>query len=231
MRYVRARQKVVDDPLIDAYLADLGRDMVEASEAPGTPFHFFLIESPQINAFAGPGGYIGFNSGLLLTTDSENELAAVMAHEMSHVTQRHLVRAFDNAASMSLAQGALLIGAIILGATVGGQAGIAAAAGAQAAALQQQINFTRANEQEADRVGMALLAEAGFVPSAMPAFFERMGRANQLYATKVPVFLRTHPVTTSRIADATGRAEQYPYRHRPDSLGYLLTRAALRRGG
>ena len=227
MRHVRSSEKVVDDPLLTEYVQSLGRRLA-AQSAAGTSFRFFLVDDPSINAFAGPGGYIGIHTGLLLTTETESEFAAVVAHEIAHVTQRHLARTFEAASGLSIPQAAVLLAAVALGAALGGDAGLAAAVGGQAALLQQRINFTRENEQEADRVGMQILAKGDFDPRAMPSFFERMGRSGQAYATQLPEFLRTHPVTTSRIADAQGRAEGFPYRQRADSLGYQLTRAALR---
>ena len=116
---------------------------------------------------------------------------------------------------------------MVLGAAVGGDAAAAAAVGGQAALLQQRINFTRANEKEADRVGIDILATSGFEPRAMPSFFSRMGKANRVYASKLPEFLRTHPVTTSRTADALGRAEQFPYRQTPEDLRYHLAHTNL----
>lgn len=227
MRSVRASEKVVSDPLLTEYIQSLGRRLASANSAGGS-FSFFLIDDQTINAFAGPAGHIGVNTGLVLTTETESELAAVVAHEIAHVTQKHLLRTFEAASRLSIPQAAVLLAAIALGAAVGGDVGLAAAVGGQAALMQQQINFTRANEQEADRVGMQLLAKGDFDARAMPSFFERMGRSGQTYATQLPEYLRTHPVTTSRIADAQGRAGGYPYRQRPDSLGYQLARAALR---
>jgi predicted Zn-dependent protease len=128
---------------------------------------------------------------------------------------------------MAVPQAAVLLAAAILGATVGGDAAMAAAVGSQAAMVQQRINFTRSNEKEADRVGIDILAASGFDPRAMPSFFSRMNKANRVYASKLPEFLLTHPVTTSRTADALGRAEQFPYRQTPDSLRYHLARANL----
>jgi len=228
MRYVRATQKVIDDPLLDDYINTLGMELVNRSEARGTRFTFFLVDDPQINAYAGPGGYIGVYTGLVLTTQSENELAAVLAHEITHVIQKHLLRAFSDNQDLGLIQGAALLAAILVGTLAGGDAGLAAAVGAQAAIQQHQINFTRQNEKEADRIGIDIMEQAGFDPRAMPTFFARMGRANRAYSTKLPEFLRTHPVTNSRIADSLGRAEAYPYRQKEDSLRYLLTRAAIR---
>jgi len=228
MRYVRATQKVIDDPLLDDYINTLGSRLVDNSEARGTGFTFFLVEDPQVNAYAGPGGYIGVYTGLVLTTQSENELAAVLAHEITHVIQKHLLRAWHQSKNLTLVQGAALLAAILVGSLAGGDAGMATAIGIQAAVQQQQINFTRQNEKEADRIGIDIMEQAGFDPRAMPTFFSRMGRANRAYGTKLPEFLRTHPVTNSRIADSLGRAEAYPYRQKEDSLRYLLARAAIR---
>lgn len=227
MRSVRRSQKVMDDPLLTDYLQQLGQSLVEASESGAAGFDFVLIDSPQINAFAGPGGHIGVYTGLLLTTETESELAAVLAHEIAHVTQQHLMRTWESSSQLGIPNAAILLAAIVLGATVGGDAAAAAAAGGQAALIQRQINFTRANEQEADRVGIEILARAGHEPRAMPAFFDRMGKANRVYASKLPEYLMTHPVTSSRIADSMGRAEQHPYRQSADNLRYHLARADL----
>lgn len=228
MRWVRAGQPVMDDPLLDDYINELGNKLVNNSDGLGSHFKFFLVDDPQINAYAGPDGYIGIYTGLLLTTESESELASVVAHEISHVTQRHLIRAWHTNSNMTLVQSAALLAAIILGAAAGGDAAIAAISGTQAALVQQQINFTRANEKEADRFGISILNESDFDPRAMPTFFARMGRANKSYGTQLPEFLRTHPVTNSRIADSLGRAEQFPYRQYADSFRYLLTRATIK---
>lgn len=227
MRNVRRSQQVMDDPLLTDYLQQLGQRLVEAGESGAAGFNFFLIDSPQINAFAGPGGNIGVYTGLLLTTETESELAAVLAHEIAHVTQQHLLRAWESTSALSVPNAAILLAAIVLGAAVGGDAAAAAAVGGQAALVQQQINFTRANEQEADRVGIDILAQSGYEPRAMPSFFARMGKANRVYASKLPEYLMTHPVTTNRTADAMGRAEQYAYRQSSDDLRYQLTRADL----
>jgi predicted Zn-dependent protease len=227
MRSVRRTEKVMDDPLLSDYIRDLGRRLLDASGAQGTPFYFFLIDDPQINAFAGPGGHIGFYTGLILTTETESELAAVMAHEIAHVTQQHLLRAWETTSNMSIPNAAILLAAIALGVAVGGDAAAAAAIGGQAALIQQQINFTRANEKEADRVGIEILAASGYEPRAMPSFFARMGKANRVYSGNLPEYLQTHPVSTSRTADALGRAERFPYRQTAGDLGYQLTRINL----
>ncbi len=227
MRSVRREQAVLDDPLVNDYIQQLGQRLVDASEAAGSRFHFFVIDNPEINAFAGPGGYIGVYTGLIATTRSESELAAVLAHEIAHVTQKHLLRAWEAASNLTIPNAAVLLAAIAIGAVAGSDAGLAAATAGQAAIIQEQINFTRANEQEADRIGIDILARAGFDANAMPAFFSRMGKANRVYATKLPEFLLTHPVTTSRIADALGRAGDYPYRQPRDGFRYRLLKARL----
>ena len=230
MRHVRATQPVVSDPLMNAYIQSIGNRLSASSTSLDRTFHFFLIDSPEVNAFAGPAGYIGVNTGLITTTESESELASVLGHEIAHVTQNHLFRTFDAMQRMSLPAAALAITALVIGAaTKQTDAGVAIATGVQAGMAQSQINFTRSHEEEADRIGMETLVKAGFDPQAMPAFFDRMGKATRLYSSgELPEFLRTHPVTSDRIADAHGRAGAYPYRQTPDSLEYHLVRSALK---
>lgn len=228
MLSVRKSTPVMDDPLVSEYIQSLGQKLLKESEAIGQDFDFFVIEQPEINAFAGPGGHIGIYSGLILATQSESELASVIAHEIAHVTQKHLLRAFDAANQMSGKTAALLLAAILVGAVGSPDAGIAMATGVQANAIQEQINFTRSNEEEADTVGIRILAKSNYDPRAMPVFFERLTHASRLYESGIPEILRTHPVTTNRIADALGRAETYPYKQYPGELSYFLTREALR---
>lgn len=228
MRSVRNSMKVLDDPLVNDYLQSLGKRLVASAKGGGRPFSFFVIDDRRMNAFAGPGGYIGVFSGLILSADSESELAAVLAHEIAHVTQRHLLRSIEDQQKLMAPATALLIAAAILGAQISPDAGLAAAVGAQAALAQHQINFTRDNEKEADRIGITSLAAAGFEPHAMPAFFERISKATRIYETSAPEFLRTHPVESNRIAEALSRADLYGYRQRSDDLRYYLVRASLR---
>lgn len=232
MRSVRATQLVVADPMMNAYIESLGQRLAAASNNQERAFHFFLIDSPEVNAFAGPAGYIGINTGLITVTESESELASVIGHEIAHVTQNHLFRTFDSIQRMSLPATALAITALVIGAaTKQTDAGLAIATGVQAGMAQSQINFTRAHEEEADSLGIETLSRAGFDPQAMPVFFERMAKATRLYTSgSLPEFLLTHPVTSNRIADARGRAGAYGYRQTPDSLEYHLVRAALKSG-
>lgn len=226
MRQIRAQLPVIDDPEIEDYVQALGYSLVSGADQASTDFYFFVIADTTVNAFAIPGGYIGIHSGLITNTQSESELASVLAHEIAHVTQRHIARSIADAEKMQYATIAAVIAGLIIG-TQNSQAGQATIAGASAAGVQSQINFTRENEKEADRLGMGMLAKAGYDPRAMPAFFEKLDTASRYYSTP-PEFLSTHPVTISRIADSRGRAEQYPYRQFVDSVGYGLTRAKLR---
>jgi len=226
MRSVRNHFPVVSDPLTSDYIQSLGNRLASNSSAAGQQFNFFLINDPVVNAFAGPAGHIGVFSGLVLTTETESELASVVAHEIAHVSQKHLLRTFDDASRMNLPMAAISLAAILVGG--GSDLGAAAAVGLQAGMIQHQINFTRANEHEADRIGINTMAKANFDPRAMPIFFERMGRATRFYGSTLPEFLRTHPVTTTRIADSLGRAEAYPYKQYPADIGYYLLRATLR---
>lgn len=227
MRSVRASEKVLDDPLLDDYLTSLGRRLAKHTNLGEDGFHFFFVDDPSINAFAGPGGYIGIHTGLVTTSETESEVAAVLAHEIAHVTQLHLARTWQAAGNMSVPQAAVLIAAAALGATVGGDAAVAALMGGQAAILQRQIDFTRANEQEADRVGIDLLGESGFDTRSMASFFTRMGRANRDQGIQLPEFLRTHPITTNRVAEAMDRASKQPYKQPPEDLRYQLLRIRL----
>jgi len=231
MRSVRAALPVIEDPLLTDYLESLGNRLVAASGTGAGRYTFFLIDQSVINAFAGPDGHIGVYSGLILAAESESELAAVMAHEIAHVTQRHLMRAFEDTQRMSIPATALLVAAAILGAQVDANSGAAAIAGVQAAAIQRQVNFTRENEKEADRIGITTLAAAGFGPYAMPGFFERMSRASRTYENNAPEFLRTHPVNSNRVAEALDRADSFGAKQRADDLRFHLARAHLRQLG
>ena len=186
-----------------------------------------MVRDPQINAFALPGGYIGIHTGLLLAAQSESEVAGVVAHEIAHVTQRHIARMISQQGQSQLMSMAAMAVAI-LAARSNSQVAEAAMAFGQAGVMQSQLNFTRDNEREADRVGVQLLDGAGFDPRGMASFFERLQRATRVYEGGAPAYLRTHPLTFERIGDIQGRVEQMPYRQVPDSLEFQLIRAKLR---
>lgn len=225
IRNIRRAGGVLDDPLIQGYLNELGYQLVAPSETQQL-FHFFLIKDLSINAFALPGGFIGINAGLILATKSESELAGVMAHEIAHITQRHHARQYEQG-SNSIPIIAALIAAMVLG-SQDSDIGQAALASVAAGSAQQQINFTRANEKEADRIGINLLINAEFNPHGMAAFFDTMDKQSRLYGDNIPEFLRSHPVNPARIADAKHRANQYPNTLKASSTIYHLLRTRLK---
>lgn len=225
IRNIRHAGGVLDDPLIQGYLNELGYRLVAPSESQQL-FHFFLIKDNSINAFALPGGFIGINAGLILATKSESELAGVMAHEIAHVTQRHHARRYEQGTS-NVPIIAAIIAAIVLG-NQGSDVGQAALASVAAGSAQNQINFTRSNEKEADRIGINLLIKAEFNPHGMAAFFDTLDKQSRFYGDSIPEFLRSHPVNPARIADARHRAHQYPNTLTANSTTYYLLRTRLK---
>lgn len=226
MMQIRASRQFLDDAEISDYLNQLGYKLVQFSNEPSLDFEFFALNDYTVNAFALPGGFIGVNAGLLLTTQSESELASVLAHEIAHVTQHHLARMVAAQQGDSLASMAA-IAVAILAARSNGQASQAAIASVQARAVQKQLDFTRVHEQEADRIGFEILQKADFNTHAMPEFLERLQRATRLLEGNAPNYLRTHPITSDRIADIENRVSKQPYRLLPDSLDFQLVRTKL----
>ena len=227
MRSVRNSIPLMTDPIVEEYVQNLGYRLAAHSNNYYRSFYFFVVDSTQINAFAGPGGYIGINSGLILAAKSESEVAAVMAHEIGHVTQRHIARSIEMQKNMSIPSLAALLASMLL-ATQDSEAGGAAMAATLAGSAQYQINFIRRNEKEADRVGITTLAKSDFDPNAMPGFFEKLQNASRYSGYDAPEFLRTHPVTQSRIADSRNRAAQYPRKQYRSSLAFNLVRARIK---
>jgi len=223
LRNLRNAGLVVDDPLLTDYLNEIGYRLLSHHEHGPTQFQFFLVNDGAINAFALPGGFIGINYGLFSKTESESELASVFAHEIAHVTQRHYARAFDLGPQSNLPILAALIAAIIFGGQ-GNDIASAALATAAATTAQKQINFTRHNEQEADRIGITILSDSGFNPEKMGDFFQKLQRESRGQGINIPEFLRTHPVNSARISDAQGRARALPKSNKPDSLTYQIMR-------
>ena len=227
MLEVRADPSYSEDTEITDYLNSIGNKLVGASADSRQEFNFFLMMDSQVNAFALPGGFVGINSGLMLTAQSESELAGVMSHEIGHVVQRHFARmlsAQKDTQLMALAGLAIAI----LASRSSSQVSQAAMIGSQAGSIQSSLNFTRANEQEADRVGFQILEKAGFDPAAMALFFGRMLNATRFYQTTAPAYLRSHPLTTTRISDMQNRIQNLQYKQVPDSLEFQLMRAKLR---
>ena len=179
-----------------------------------------------INAFAMPGGFVGVNAGLILTTQSESELASVLAHEISHVTQHHLARMIASQQGDGLISMAT-IALAILAARTNPQVSEAAIVSTQAHSIQKQLNYTRSYEEEADRIGLQLLRKSGFDTHAMPEFLERLQNSTRLLEGNAPNYMRTHPITSDRIAEIENRVQNDPYRLIPDSLNFQLVRTKL----
>jgi predicted Zn-dependent protease len=227
MRDIRADRDFLDDSEVTDYLNGVGHRLAAASTSNHQDFEFFVVRDPTLNAFALPGGYIGVHTGLILTAQSESELASVLGHEIAHVTQHHIARMVVQESHNNLLSIAGLALAI-LAARSNTEVASAGIAVAQAGAIQSSLDFTRENEREADRVGFQILKDAGFDPRGMASFFERLGKYNRLYDNNAPVYLRTHPMTTERIADIQNRLADAPYKQVPDSLDFQLVRAKLR---
>ena len=223
---VRKQADIVSDPEINTYIESIGYRLVSQSDNNEQQFTFFVINDPLINAFAAPGGIVGINSGVIMNSDSESELAGVVAHEIAHVTQKHMARSVEMSKKMSIPTLAAMLGAILI-ATQNPDAGQAALMAVQGASAQAQINFTRTNEQEADRIGIQLLARSGFDPRGMAGFFRKLQQSSR-FSAQAPEFLRTHPLTTRRIADAAARAAAYSGALEVDeSQSFPLVRAKL----
>ena len=216
LRELRNYGYLLEDPLLNEWLQDMGGRLGADSDQPRQPYTFFLLKDRQINAFATLGGYIGVNAGLILTAEREDEVAAVISHEVAHVTQQHVLRGVERAQRDQIPILLGMLGAIVLAQAAGGNssgdASQAAVASAMGLIQQRQIDYTRSNESEADRVGIRTLARAGYDVEAMAGFFERMSQAMRGNRggdrERTPDYLQTHPVTTTRISEARERAEQ-----------------------
>lgn len=223
---LRGQVPQLSDPLLKDYLERSVYRLAETSQLQDRRLEFVLLRSPQLNAFAAPGGIIGVNGGLFIHAQTEAEYASVMAHELAHLSQRHFARGLEAQKRMQLPLMAAMLAGVVAAAAGAGDAGIAAIVSTQAAAIQAQRRFSRQNEQEADRIGIVNLERAGYDPRAMPDMFGRLMRQYR-YDQKPPEFLLTHPVSESRIADTRNRAEQYPQGGIQDSLRYQLMRARV----
>lgn len=223
---LRGQVSQLSDPLLKDYIESSVYRLAETSQLEDRRLEFVLLDSPQLNAFAAPGGIIGVNGGLFLYAQTEAEYASVLAHELAHLSQRHFARGLEAQQRMQLPLMAAMLAGVVAAAAGAGDAGMAAIMSAQAAAVQEQRRFSRQNEQEADRIGLVNLEKAGYDPRAMPSMFERLMRQYR-YDAKPPEFLLTHPVSESRIADTRNRAELFAAGGVEDSLRYQLMRSRV----
>lgn len=208
VRELRGSAPLINDPLLTGYINNIGQRLVAHAWSVKTPFHFYLIQNDELNAFAFFGGNVVLHSAIFRYTDNESQLASVMAHEISHVTQRHLARAMEAQKRSAPLTWVGALGSILL-AIANPEAGMAALTGTLAGTQQGMISFTQENEKEADRIGIQVLQRSGFDPQAMPAFLQKLADQTR-YASKPPEILLTHPLPDSRLADARDRANQMP---------------------
>lgn len=229
MLQLRMAGVILDDPMLTEYVSLLGSRLASQANDGEHRFEFFVVNDERINAFAMPGGFIGINSGLILASENESELAGVLAHEVSHVTQRHIARSiYDNQRS-SIVSIATMLAALVLGAVSdsSGDAVAGVVTAGQAAMAQRQLNFTRSNEYEADRIGIQVLSAAGFDPGGMSGFFEKLSRRYGTTGQVIPEYLRSHPISGARVAEARARARSLPRVTNVDSFAYGLAKARL----
>jgi predicted Zn-dependent protease len=228
VRDMRRDPQFIDDPEISEYLGTLGSRLTQVTSGARHDFEFFAVRDPSINAFALPGGFVGVHTGLMNAAETESELASVLAHEIAHVTQRHIARMLGQQKQMQLPVMAALAAAILLGRSRPDLAAGASAA-VQAGAASAQLSYSRDFERDADRVGLQALAAAGFDARAMASFFEKMQRSQRVADDgTIPGYLRTHPISTERIADAQNKMAGLPYKQHLDSAEFHLVRAKLR---
>lgn len=232
VRDMREHGLILEDPEVSDYIQEIGHSLSSHAEEGQHHFYYFVVRDPIVNAFALPGGFVAVNSGLILATRNENELAGVMAHETAHVTQRHLVRQILDQSHASLISTAAMLAAVLLGATAGRQSPGAMEGGilaAESAGIQHQINYTRASEFEADRIGIGTMASAGYDPLGMASFFDYMSHEGP-EPTRINAiqFLIDHPIFSDRVAEARSRAEQLGRIRHTDTLSYGLMRERLR---
>lgn len=225
MRQVRSQAPIIYDPVLDSYLSSIGQRLVRNSNGVKYPFNFFWIRNKEINAFAFMGGYVGVHTGLIQQARTESELAAVLGHEVAHVTQRHIVRRMQEQQQNMPMTIAGVIGSILLG-MANPEAGMAGLYTTLGATGQSQINYTRMYEKEADRIGLSVLLAAGFDPVGAPNFFGRLAKKYR-YVSKPPEMLMTHPLPESRIADTRARAESMRTVNVSPSLDFALAKARI----
>ena len=224
---VRARYGVVQNAAVHKYVALVGAALTQASSRPNLKWQFIVLDTDAVNAFAAPGGFVHITKGALANLKTESELAGVLGHEISHVTQRHIARQIYQSKQVGMAS-MVAMALALLAARSSGQVAGAAIATTQAGTLSAQLAFSRDFEREADRQGFDILRKAGFDVRGMAAFFSRLQQAVRLYENNATAYLRTHPLTGERLTDMQNREQAVPYRQVVDSADFQLVRAKVR---
>ncbi|MEQ9565939.1 MAG: M48 family metalloprotease, partial [Pseudomonadales bacterium] len=224
LRSFRAQTDINKDYLLQEYVENLVLGMAQHSDIVDKKLDIIIVNNPRLNAFAVPGGIIGVNTGLFTYAETEGQFSSVMAHELSHLSQRHFARSVAESQSNQISTMAGILAGILLAATTSGDAGLAMISATQAASLESGLRYSRQNEQEADRIGLQVMANAGYDPSSMGAMFENMLRSTGYVGYQTPEYLRSHPLTESRVNDALNRARQYQQRFYPECSLYQLMR-------
>ncbi|MEY4643122.1 MAG: hypothetical protein RLZZ227_3116, partial [Pseudomonadota bacterium] len=223
LRTARRQTAALNDPLIEAYVSTLTYKLAATSELTDHRLSFLMIDSEMLNAFAAPGGVVGVNAGLFLYAENEGEFASVLAHELAHISQRHYARSVEEQRNNRLPSMAGLLASLLIGAAAGGEAGQAALMTTQAMSIENQLRFSRSNEEEADRIGLRNLYAAGFDPNDMAGMFEHMLRASS-FSQRIPEFLSTHPLDEKRVSDTRNRANTLPVVDHVQNPEFLLMR-------
>jgi beta-barrel assembly-enhancing protease len=225
IQQIRGADYIHPDPVVNDYLRELALKLQAASGHTDHKLHFFCVNNDELNAFAFFGGHVAVHSALIIATESESELAAVLSHETAHIAQHHLARILTSNKKMMALTLAELVAAFAIG--MGSpEAGMHLATAALGGHIQQLINYTNSHEKEADRIGIQILHKAGFDPHAMPAIFHKLQSKTQ-YATKPPEYLLTHPMYEDRVADTENRADKLSYQKPPENLNFHLMRSRL----
>ena len=227
LRALLRQANTYDEPIVNAYLSDLVYSLAPSSSVIDKDFSFVILDSKVLNAFAVPGSVIGVNAGLFIHAVTEQEFASVIGHELAHVSQRHYARRLEEQQKSTPLQFVGLLASVLIAATAGSDAGFAALASSQALSIEKQLKYSRQNEEEADRIGIATVYDAGYDPRAMPVMFERMFRQARIQGNQPPEYLSTHPLSEKRIADTRNRAVQYPRRIYADNIEYHISQSLI----
>lgn len=227
LRSLRQQTRIYGNTIVENYFRNLVYTLAPNSQVIDREFRFVIVDSPSLNAFAVPGSIIGINAGLFFNTGNEQEFASVIAHELAHLSQRHYARQLEQQQISTPLTLAGILASVVLAATTGSDLGLAALASTQALSVDQQLRFSRKNEQEADRLGIEILYQSNYDPRAMPSMFERMYRKTRVDGNAIPEYLSTHPLSDTRISDSRNRANQFPVKKYKDSLDYHLCRTIV----